>query len=622
MNSNNNLVKYYNYQQIPVKVCYFTKDRIIHEKQFFLNSTLYSVLYYFDKNIKEEGKTQLKRNYIYNNKIINLNEPLINLIKLKKNSSSSTIESVEILVEIEQIDIIGDEHIPYFDIIIQPKTNPFGIFVYKVKEGLINLQIYPDKFSKKYELYKFNDFSAYCNTPKSLFISGGKLDDTPIKDFWIINNLKYNIIKKNMPVEKSNHSMVYININENEYIFIAGGDNNIDTFYYDIKLNKFENWGNMNTTNIKPTLYQYKNYLYSFNSFSNYDNYFERTDLLSQDHLWEKIFPVFDNDTINFKTQSFGVSSCINECILLVGGENIKPKNLIYDPINNFLSLSEKGKNENIILSDKLFYKVNKYHNVALPSTLKEKKQIVVVNKIKQAVRLINFNVSDGVSKVKFNQNDFGKLIVKAKIHERLRFEIQPEIVSAQNLMISKTEPNLNEQEIINVEMKPEINESNIYTGKTKITKKNKYLYLSPSVIYNNLIEILVENDKNKYNNSNILENYINSEIIEKHKGDKDVSNLMGLSSLNNDYNVYPKSLEESKTIINNNNAFEVINNNTSNKVDDYDEDIRQVRDLFENTIVEPLGHDIILIEEYYESYYDINNFADYQIPEKNVDIF
>ena len=96
----------------------------------------------------------------------------------------------------------------------------------------------------------------------------------------------------------------------------------------------------------------------------------------------------------------------------------------------------------------------------------------------------------------------------------------------------------------------------------------------------------------------------------------------MGLSSLNNDCGVYPKSLEESKTIINNNNVFEVINNNTSNKVDDYDEDIRQVRDLFENTIVEPLGHDIILIEEYYESYYDINNFADYQIPEKNVDIF
>lgn len=42
----------------------------------------------------------------------------------------------------------------------------------------------------------------------------------------------------------------------------------------------------------------------------------------------------------------------------------------------------------------------------------------------------------------------------------------------------------------------------------------------------------------------------------------------------------------------------------------------RHKRDLFENTIIEPIGQDIIMIEEFYESYYDINNFADYAVPQ------
>ena len=61
MNSNNNNTKYYNYHPIPVKVIYCIKDRIINEKQFNLNSTFYSILYYFDIHLKEEGKTQLKK---------------------------------------------------------------------------------------------------------------------------------------------------------------------------------------------------------------------------------------------------------------------------------------------------------------------------------------------------------------------------------------------------------------------------------------------------------------------------------------------------------------------------------------------------------------------------------
>jgi hypothetical protein len=405
-----------------------------------------------------------------------------------------------------------------------------------------------------------------------------------------------------MPINKSNHSMIYINFNNNEYIFIAGGDNNLNTFYFNINLNSFEIWGKMNNLHVKPALYQYKNYLYCFNSFNkNNIKYFERTNLISEEHIWEKIYPNFDSETISFNTISFGVSSSINGCILLVGGKNTKSKSYIYDPIKNYLSLSEKGKNENIELSDKFFYKVNKYHNVALPLTLKTNKEIAVINKVKQTVRLINFSISDGISKVKFRnthentQNENGMVIVKAKIHERLRFQMQPEIVTAQNLTISTNEQKIDEQEIINIESNPMIDENKIYSSKTKIKKKNKNFYLSSSTVYDNLIQLLVKSFKSPENSKNLKK-------MVKPLGDRDNLSLTKFEPLINGFN--DKEEGKKKAKINNIKYINDINNE------------RNKRDLFENTIIEPIGQDIIMIEEFCESYYDINNFADYATPQ------
>ena len=614
MNSNYNLLKNNNnnYSQVPVKVIYFTKERIINKKQFYLSSTFNTILSYFNTNLKEEGKTKLKKDYVYNNRIINKDLPLLNLIE-SKNNSSSTIESVEILIEIEESEYIYDEYLQYFNTIIQPKLNPFGLFVYKIKEGIINLQVYPEKISKKYELNKYNEFSSYCNSPKSLYISGGKLNDLPIKDFWIINNRKFSIIKKNMLLEKLNHSMIYININDKEYIFIVGGDNNLKTFYYDIKNNIFGNWAETNATHIKPALFQYKNYLYCFNSFNNSDveNYFfERTNLMNKKHIWEKIYPVFDNDTVNFKTMSFGVSSCINGNILLVGGKNIKPKTIIYDPVKNFLCLSTNGKNETIILSDKYFYKVDDSHSVALPSTFQNKKEIAIVNKIKQSVRLIDFNKSDGISKVKFNEDNYGKIIVKTKMHERKRFEMIPKIVPELNLTIPKKEKKLKEQEIINVELKPNI-ENEIYFGKRKVSKRKNNIYLSSSTFYNNILEFIVGNNQE----NNINKNLINFNLI---RNEKEKEKDFDLKKSKNEED--KKKINTNKNILSVSKGFEINlnqnDNNTNNIIIEEEEEERIIRDTFETTINEPLEADIILVEEYNSYYYNINNFADYQIPE------
>ena len=536
MNSNKILTNNYNPQPIPVQVIYFIKNKIIASHKFFLNSTFGSILEYFEK-LKEKGKTKLKNEYKHNNKKILTKEPLINLIELKKNSSSSTIESAEIYLELNEENNIINNNInnnPFFEIILQPKKNPFGIYVYKIKEGIISLEQYPEKINKKYELEKYDISSAYCNSRKYLYISGGKIKNKSLNDFWIINNKKFSINKKKMPYSKSNHSMIYIHLNNNEYIFIAGGDNNLITFYYNIRLKSFIIWSDMNTFNIKPALYQYNQYLYSFNCNFNIKNndklFFERTNLVTGKPYWEKIEPKYDvNITPNFQNKNICGICCgynIDEVIILGGeernvGDNEDGYSIIMYKFNkNILSEKQiinninKGINS-INLLDKKFYDINKTFCVNLPSSLDTKKEIVLINKIKQTIRKIPFNVMNNViSNIKIkednseknndfnNNNDVGNIIVKAKIHERLRFEIKPEIVEAQKLTFEKKEDILDEKEIIKFEHIPEFSKNEIImkNNNKKIKKKEKF-YLANNVIYNNFVELLVD-----YNKSNSLQ--------------------------------------------------------------------------------------------------------------------
>ena len=510
MNSNKKITNNKNFQLVPVKVNYFLKDKIISIKQFLLTSTFGSILEYFQKNIKPKTNTKLKEKYICNNSNIDLNTPLINLIEFKKNSSSSTIESVEIFIELDEIKSKNNDY-PIFNKLIQPKENPFGIYVFQAKEGIITLEKYSEEIIKKYELYKYNsNYSSYCNSPKYLYISGGKLDDNILlDDFWIISNNKYSIIKKKMPYKKCNHSMIYIFLENKEYIFIAGGDNNLITFYYDLNMDSFVIWSNMNSINIKPTLFQYKQYLYSFNSFNN-DNkiYFERTNLITGKPNWEKIVPKYDINKIsflNFKGKNFGVSQGKNDDIIFCGGEDADINIIIYEPNNNILSC-KNNNNENIKvkLSDKVFYNINKEHNIILPATLSIRKEIIVLNKIKETMRLINFDkFSNSGKKVKLKEvlekkeDNIGRLIVKAKIHERLRFEIQPQIVEAQKLSFDNKGNIVNEDEIINMEFNPRLNKDfESYLNK-KQKKKNEF-YLSNDVVYNNFVNLLVVKMKGK----------------------------------------------------------------------------------------------------------------------------
>ena len=482
MNSNKNLTNSHNIQSTPVQVIYFLKNKIISANKFLLSSTFNSVLDFFKINNKSESKIKLKDEYIYKNRKLNLNEPLINLIELKKNSSSSIIESVEIYIELEESN--KNDYIPIFNKLIQPKKNPFGIYVFNSNEGSIRLEQYPEKIIKKFELDKYNpNYSAYCNSPKNLYLSGGKINNTTsFNDFWIINNKKYSIIQKKMPYKKSNHSMIYVYLNNKEYIFIAGGDGNLITFYYDINMNSFIVWSNMNSINIKPSLYQYNEYIYSFNSFNKSTNsiFFERTNLVTGKPSWEKIVPKY-NQSLNFKSKNFGISKSANNDIIFLGGED---------------AFQKEHENIKVKLSDKIFYCVNKEHYIALPSSLSIKKEIAVVNIIKKSIRLINFEISLGKNKIQLKNNDIndkeeksvGNIFVNAKIHERL-----------QKLSFETKGDNLNEKSIIKIEYKPELEKEEVFNKITKREKKKNIFYVSNDIVYNNFVNLIVKKIKRKF---------------------------------------------------------------------------------------------------------------------------
>ena len=511
MNSNKNLTISYNHQSTPVQVIYFIKNKIIFTKQFLLSSTFNSVLDYFKNNTKPESNIKLKDEYIYKNKTIDLNEPLINLIELKKNSSSSTIESVEIYIELEYQNKTQFSQI--FNILIQPKQNPFGLYVFNSNEGSICLEQYPEKIIKKYELDKYSlNYSAYCNSPKHLYISGGKINtNSPLNDFWIINNKKYSIVNKKMPYKKSNHSMLYVYLNNKEYIFIAGGDSNLITFYYDINMKSFVIWSNMNSINIKPSLYQYNQYIYSFNSFNKSTNsiFFERTNLVTGKPCWEKIIPKYNNNILsNFKSKNFGISKGTNNDIIFLGGEDADNKIVIYNPEKNELCLNQENKNVKIKLSDKNFYCINKEHYISLPSTISIKKEIAVFNIIKQNIRLMAFEISKGKSNIKL-KNDLinekkektvGNIFVNAKIHERLRFDIQPEIVEVQKLSYEMKCDITNEKEIIKMEYNPELSKEEIFNKNKRKENKKNIFYLSDDIVYNNFVNLVVKKIKKNLN--------------------------------------------------------------------------------------------------------------------------
>ena len=141
--------------------------------------------------------------------------------------------------------------------LLQPKINPFGIYIYSPKENTNTLKSFSETIISSNELNKYREKGAYCNSYNDLFISEGKY-------FWIINNSSFSIKKKKTPIEKNNHTIIFLSfLTDSSKVFLIGGADK-KTFYYDLKKNYFLNWAETNEQHIKPALLKINDYLYIF----------------------------------------------------------------------------------------------------------------------------------------------------------------------------------------------------------------------------------------------------------------------------------------------------------------------------------------------------------------------
>ena len=367
-----------NSEEIQILVIYYTNSKILYKKEFSSFSTFGSVLDYFDNNIKKQQVAKLKNKYYCNNKEITNNDLLINIIQpfLKNKKILSANLSLEVEEEKENF---SEKNISWYNEILQPKSNPFGIYILNTKNYSLTLKTFTKQFEDQNELNKLNENSAYCNSSNNLYISGGIYNKNNLINFWIINNQNFTIKKLYMPCPKSNHSMKYINHDNNEIIFIAGG-NDLKTFYYDINNNKFVDWGNMKYYHIRPSLIYINNYVYCFDTSQKNEIIFERTNLNDVNHKWEKIVPNLDEKVDDFN--NFGFASILSEGekIMFCGGDIIYMNTYLYDINKNLIYLNNQCQDILFTFNDKNFYKINNNENIALSYSLEEDRTILISN--------------------------------------------------------------------------------------------------------------------------------------------------------------------------------------------------------------------------------------------------
>ena len=282
-------------------------------------------------------------------------------------------------------------------VILQPKANPFGVFIFSPKDYSISLKQFQKKIENENNLNLFNNNSAYCNSTTNLYISGGNYYNKELNNFWAINNETFTIKKLYMKYPKSNHSMLYINSNNLEIIFFVGG-NDSKSFYYDIRRNNFKNWGNTHFKHDRPSLIYIKNYIYCFDTSPKNKIIFERTYLNEVNKNWEKIIPSFENEKINFINYGFGACICDNRKIIFCGGDTVNINPYFYDIDKNLIYINDKSDDILFSFKDKNFYKINNNSYIALPN-LEEEKEILIFNRNDYSLKLMNVKTKNNIKK-------------------------------------------------------------------------------------------------------------------------------------------------------------------------------------------------------------------------------
>ena len=284
------------------------------------------------------------------------------------------------------------------DKIGKPLNDPFCVFTFIKKDKILKMLKLEGK--ELYGLEDYGPFSAYCNGINKLFISGGEKDKKCIEKFWKIDldDLDNIEIEQIAMLPKKNHSMISIPGN---YVFIVGGQDK-ETFYYDHESGSFNGWKELNRNRTEPALILVNNYLYCFDNINTKDYAndltFEKTDLNSENHIWELIQANISNMKVNQKF--FGVVQNEDDIIFIGGNMDLdnnelnkgsaQTKNYKFNLKTNMIEESEIPFIE-LNLKEKTFLPYNNNISYIFPDFNKNNPEVIFFQKNKNQIKKVKY---------------------------------------------------------------------------------------------------------------------------------------------------------------------------------------------------------------------------------------
>ena len=358
------------------RVIVFLKEEVLLNKIVSKKARLREI--FISGNLDPNG------NYMMDGRPLDVNKTIFELLP----KYADQLTDVRLIIHAIKLDLQEDNQEIYFDPVLKPFENPFRILVFSPAEFTTSFKRYPANTLRYYKLDNFSDSaSAYCNTDKGLYISGGKNRGKGTKDFLKVCNLKLTIERlPDIPIKKESHSMVFVPKN---YIYFVGGCSK-DTFFYDTSSNLFGEWAPLKQEKISPALALVNNrYLYAFSEQKEKKkfDFIERTDL-KQIPEWEKITVKVVEP---FPMHNFGAAVGNDGRVYFLGGRRDKGEKIYcYNTLKNIIEPCGQ-ENSSLKISDKTFYFLNEYNSALIPNELREDVQIVLFNRKKNKFRKVHY---------------------------------------------------------------------------------------------------------------------------------------------------------------------------------------------------------------------------------------
>jgi hypothetical protein len=358
------------------RVIVFLKEEVLLNKIVSKKARLREI--FISGNLDPNG------NYVMDGRPLDVNKTIFELLP----KYADQLTDVRLIIHAIKLDLQEDNQEIYFDPVLKPFENPFRILVFSPAEFTTSFKRYPANTLRYYKLDNFSDSaSAYCNTDKGLYISGGKNRGKGTKDFLKVCNLKLTIERlPDIPIKKEGHSMVFVPKN---YIYFVGGCSK-DTFFFDTSSNLFGEWAPLKQEKISPALALVNNrYLYAFSEQKEKKkfDFIERTDLKKIPE-WEKITVKVVEP---FPMHNFGAAVGNDGRVYFLGGRRDKGEKIYcYNTLKNIIEPCGQ-ENSSLKISDKTFYFLNEYNSALIPNELREDVQIVLFNRKKNKFRKVHY---------------------------------------------------------------------------------------------------------------------------------------------------------------------------------------------------------------------------------------